>query len=311
VTASAGPVVNWQDVPRRVVEVGPIGATWTNLGEAVGTVDTGLRRIQVAAGKRSTPVHVHAAEEEIFFVLAGSGWSYQGEKAYEVRAGDCIVHLPKGPAHALIAGDDGLDVIAFSDRRPPESAYLPRANLAWVGSTWVKVGEGPHPFAQEAAVGALDIPDPEPRPHGIKNRDEIDPRSGGRGAFAHVAWDLGRAAGSRRIGLQYMRLEPDMQSWPLHCHTCEEEAFLVLEGGGTLILGDQEHPLRRGDIVARPSGQGVAHGMRGGEDGLEYLAFGERDPADVIWYPTSNKLSVRGLKVIFRVEALGYWDGDV
>ena len=32
---------------------------------------------------------------------------------YEVRAGDCLVHLGGEDAHTLVAGPDGLDVLAF------------------------------------------------------------------------------------------------------------------------------------------------------------------------------------------------------
>jgi uncharacterized cupin superfamily protein len=311
VTASDGLVVNWNDVPSRAVEFGPIAGHWSNLGEAAGTVDTGLRRIQIAPGKRSTPVHTHAAEEEVFFVLAGTGLSYQGESTYEVRQGDCLVHLPKAAAHTLIAGDDGLDVLAFGERRPPESAFLPRAGVSWLGPTWVTAGEGPHPFAREAAVGELELGTLQPRPATIVNLDDVELKAEGKGRFEHQSRDLGRAAGSRRVGLRYVRLEAGVQSWPLHCHTCEEEIFVVLEGEGTFVLGDDEHPLRRGDVVARPAGQGVAHAVQGGDGGLTYLAFGERDTGDVIWYPKSKKLFVRGLRVIFRVEPVGYWDGEV
>ena len=308
--ASAGLVVNWEDVPSRAVEFGPIAGHWSNLGEAAGTVDTGLRRIQIAPGRCSTPVHTHAAEEEVFYVLAGTGLSYQGESTCMVRQGDCLVHLPKAAAHTLIAGDDGLDVLAFSERRPPETAFLPRAGVSWLGPTWVKAGEGLHPFAQEAAIGELDLGTPQPRPATIVNLDEAELKSDGRGPFEHRSRDLGRSAGSRRVGLRHVRLEAGVQSWPLHCHTCEEEVFVVLEGAGTFVLGDDEHLLRSGVVVARPAGQGVAHAVRGGDGGLTYLAFGERDTGDVIWYPKSKKLFVRGLRVIFRVEPVGYWDGE-
>jgi hypothetical protein len=40
------------------------------------------------------------------------------------------------------------------------------------------------------------------------------------------------------------------------------------------------------------------------------LAYGERDPRDVCWYPRSQKLYVRGVRAMFRVERLDYWDGE-
>ena len=48
--------------------------------------------------------------------------------------------------------------------------------------------------------------------------------------------------------------------------------------------------------------------LRAGHQGLTYLAWGTREPADLVYYPTSHKLGIRGLK--FRVEPLDYWDGE-
>ena len=57
--------VNWEDVPRREIEVGPIAGTWRDLGVAAGTRQVGLRRMQLPAGMRSTPAHTHSGEEEV------------------------------------------------------------------------------------------------------------------------------------------------------------------------------------------------------------------------------------------------------
>ena len=86
---------------------------------------------------------------------------------------------------------------------------------------------------------------------------------------------------------------------------------MALEGQGTLLLGDEEHPLAAGDVVARPAGQGVAHGIVAGEGGLTYLAFGERDTGDVIWYPKSMSSSSGGCGSSSGWSPLRYWDGEV
>lgn len=59
------------------------------------------------------PQHVHVDEEELFFVLAGSGLSWQGDAIHEVRAGD-LVHEP-------------LDVLAYASGSPMTTAL--RATL--------------------------------------------------------------------------------------------------------------------------------------------------------------------------------------
>jgi uncharacterized cupin superfamily protein len=122
--------------------------------------------------------------------------------------------------------------------------------------------------------------------------------------------DLGRTAGSERTGLCHVALEPGKKGAPHHCHSAEEEIFVVLEGGGTLYLGDDEAPVRAGHVVGRPPGTGVAHSFRAGDNGLTYLAYGTREPNDIAYYPNSNKVNFRGIKLIGRIERLDYWDGE-
>ncbi len=122
--------------------------------------------------------------------------------------------------------------------------------------------------------------------------------------------NLGLAAGSVQTGLQHVEVAPGRESTAQHCHSVEEEIFVVLEGDGVLILDTEETAVRAGSVVARPAGTGVAHVFRAGDHGLSYLAYGTRDPADVCYYPRSNKIAFRGVGVIGRIERLDYWDGE-
>jgi hypothetical protein len=54
----------------------------------------------------------------------------------------------------------------------------------------------------------------------------------------------------------------------------------------------------------------VAHALRGGPDGLAFLAYGTRDTNDMAYFPRSDKIYWRGLGVVGRVERLHYWDGE-
>jgi uncharacterized cupin superfamily protein len=119
------------------------------------------------------------------------------------------------------------------------------------------------------------------------------------------------AAGSISTGLQHVQVAPGKESGLLHCHSLEEEIFVMLKGDGVLVLDDREEtPVRPGHVVARPAGTGVAHLFRAGDAGLTYLAYGTREPADICYYPRSNKISFRGVRVIARLERLEYWDGE-
>ena len=97
---------------------------------------------------------------------------------------------------------------------------------------------------------------------------------------------------------------------PPHCHSAEEEIFVVLDGRGTLLLGDEERPVEPHDVIARPAATGVAHAFRAGDEGMTFLAYGSKEPNDICYYPRSNKIAFRGVGVIGRIERLDYWDGE-
>jgi uncharacterized cupin superfamily protein len=102
-----------------------------------------------------------------------------------------------------------------------------------------------------------------------------------------------------------------MLSAPPHCHSSEEEIFVILDGAGTALLDAEEHPVRRGHVVARPAATRVAHAFRAGDEGLTMLAYGTRDRGtDIVYYPRSNKTYFRGVGVMIRAERLDYWDGE-
>ena len=304
--------VHWDDAPAETLDRGPLRRTRWDLGTAAGSRAVGLKRVRAEPGAQTSPVHAHSAEEEIFFVLGGSGRLWQDGEVCEIGAGDTIAHPGEGPAHTLVAGPEGLDVLAFGLRRAAEAGVLPRAGVAWVGDTWFEgPGTGEHPFMREAALEAVDVSAPGPRPANVVALEDVPAEEKRRGRTDLVRRDLGRATGSVASGMRWIRVAPGGESYPPHCHSAEEELFVVLDGSGALLLDDEEeHGLVRGSVVARPAGTGVAHGFVAGDAGLTFLAYGERDPRDVCWYPRSQKLSIRGVKAMFRVERVDYWEGE-
>ena len=313
-------ISHWDEVRTWRGERGHIAGTWSSLtGRSSSTV--GAKRIQIDPGMWSTPLHLEGSEEEIFWVLAGSGTSVQWEGedtlGYEVRAGDCLVHLALDNAHTLHAGPDGLDVIAFGQRVfAPGITWLPRAGVAWLGETWAPVGaEEDHPWTREAAAGAPEIAEPSPRPTTIVNVADVEPVEHESTTLGRRTRYMSREAGSVRTGLRHLEVFPGKLNAPPHCHSAEEELFVVLEGEGQLLLWEEdgvaEHAVSAGSVVCRPPGTGVAHAFRGGDEGMSLLTYGTRDPNDMCFYPRSRKLYIRGLGLITRVgEQLDYLDGE-
>jgi len=294
-------VANVYETPGAERSVGHISGLWRELGRAAGTRAIGLRRIEVAPGHFSTPAHEHGAGEEIFFVLAGDGLLWQNGDTFAVGAEDCIVHRPGRGVHTLRAGASGLDVLAFGQRLDAALTVLPRAGVAWSGARFVELGDGDGPFAREAAAGPPDCPAPStPRPANLIAAGDVEATLGGR------LRALGRAAGARASGLNLVALAAGESGAPAHCHSAEEELFVVLDGGGELELWDRgadvpaAHPIARGDVISRLPASGVAHALRPGPDGLRYLAYGTREPHDMCFYPQSGRVSLRGLGIALR-----------
>jgi uncharacterized cupin superfamily protein len=296
-------------------ELGHLRGRWTMLGESAGSVTVGVNRIQIPPGAWSTPAHEHGRGEEIFYIIAGRGLSWQGGRTAEIGPGDCIVYAPRRGAHSVHA-DEELDLLAFGPRERDESVGFPRLQMSLVGRRAVETVSAtqdgaPFQFVREAQLGAPELPDEAaPRPATIVNLDAVTPEPLQRPRVRRTRRNLGRAAGSVTSGLQHVEVAPGKESTAQHCHSLEEEIFVVLDGAGVLVLGDDEIPVRTGTVVSRPAGTGVAHMFRAADAGLTYLAYGTRDPGDVCYYPRSNKISFRGVGLIARIEKLEYWDGE-
>jgi uncharacterized cupin superfamily protein len=300
--------------------LGHLTSRWTLLGEAAGSVTVGVKRIEIPAGYWSTPAHEHGRGEELFYVLAGRGLSWQAGRTAEIGAGDCVLYRPRRGAHSLHALE-ALDVLAFGPRHYQEAAWFPRLGMSLVAGHAVDSGPGalegaPLQFVREAAIGPPELPaEPDPRPPTIVNLGEVEPERLERPRVVRTRRNLGRAVGSTDTGLQHVEVAAGKESAAMHCHSVEEEIFVVISGSGRLVLGDGEHPeeetpVEAGHVVARPAGTGVAHVFRAGEPGLAYLAYGPRDPSDLCFYPRSGKIAFRGVKLVGRIERLDYWDGE-
>ena len=307
---------HWDEVEQHRRAKGEMDATWQFLGRAAGAQNVGLNRVRVAPGRLPTPPHSHGASEELYFVLGGSGLAWQDEQVHEVRAGDCVVHRANEHEHTFVAGAEGLDYLVFGTNFPTELGWLPRSRAVRFGWPWVQ-GRDDDPWGVEAEAPPLAYGDPAPRPENIVGLDDVERHPGPSGPWAGLA----AAGGAVQAGLNWKQLEPGRLSGPPHCHSEDEELFVVLEGEGVLELWPsplaadhgaerEDVPLRAGHVVSRPPSSRTAHAFRAGDGGLTLLLYGTRRANDVCYYPRSNKLFWRGLGLVGRIEALDYWDGE-
>jgi uncharacterized cupin superfamily protein len=303
-------VAHWDEVEFQRRSKGEMDASWQRLGDAAGTRAVGLSRVRVEPGKLPTPPHSHGASEELYFVLAGSGLAWQDEVVHEVRPLDCVIHRADEHEHTFVGGPDGLEFLVFGTRHPTEIGWLPRSRAIRFGWPWVE-GRDDNPWDVEATVEPLAVGEAAPRPENIVNVDEVEPQTVRHQTFSYFT----PGETTRLTGLAWEKLMPGHRGSVPHCHSAEEELFVILDGTATLELwpreGDvEETPLRAGHVIARPPGTGVSHSFRAGPDGVTMLVYGTREPNDMAWYPRSNKIKWRGLGVIGRIETLDYSDGE-
>jgi uncharacterized cupin superfamily protein len=310
-------VAHWDEVDSYHRAKGEMDATWQRLGDAAGTQGVGVNRVRVAPGALPTPPHSHGASEEIYFVLAGSGLAWQDGEVYEVRPRDCVIHRPNELEHTFVAGPEGLELLVFGTRHPTELGWLPRSRAIRMGWPWVQ-GRDDDPWEIEAESEPLAYGDPAPRPANIVNVDEVE--------LEHwqdrlTTAPLATPERSTLAGFHWEQIAPGRRGSVPHCHSEEEEVFVILEGGATLELWPsprleaegrqkEELPLRVGHVVARPPGTRVSHAFVAGDGGVTMLIYGTRRPNDICWYPRSRKLAWRGVGVIGRIEVLDYYDGE-
>ena len=303
-------VTHWDEVAGETDRAGHIAATWRDLGSAAGSFRAGVVLGELAAGDAASPAHVHADQEELFYILEGAGFSWQGGRTYAVAEGDCLLHRVHEEAHTLVGGEGGMRYLAFGPRTGSSITWLPRGGVLRLGPHWIPT-ELEDPWALEAAAGPPDLTTVEAeRPPTIAALADVPPSEVHRGKVRQKLRRIGDALGAETTGMRHVRIAPGAHGTPHHCHGAEEELFVVLGGDGMVRLGDEHVPVARGSVVARPPGTGVAHSFVAGDAGLELLGWGTREPNDICFYPDSGKVFLCGVGVIGRLEPCDYWEGE-
>ena len=98
------------------------------IGPLLGAKDLGYSYDVVPPGKRSCPFHSHRGEEEMFFIVRGTGTLRYGNETRKIRAGDVICCPTGGPetAHQIINDSNGeLAYLSISTMQPVEVCEYP------------------------------------------------------------------------------------------------------------------------------------------------------------------------------------------
>lgn len=292
------------DVPAQEWEIGELQARRRRLGAAAGAERIGVAIIEVAPGMRSTPVHSHVDEDEVFLVLEGTGLLYRSSgsrdaRAYEIGVDDVLLQRSGEDAHTLIAGDDGLTVLVISEGSRTGLTWLPRAKQFWIGSRW-SPPEMPPPFKADAELGPLEIPEPSAeRPATIRNLADLPLTAGREGLLAFATRDSrDMDDGPDRLVLATDAMPAGTHNTDLHFHTVREECWFVRGGGGVARVGGEAHELRPGSFWLRRANTGVGHRIEVGPEGMDLVTMGDLVPGDLCIYPEKGTvLLAKGVEV--------------
>jgi uncharacterized cupin superfamily protein len=132
---------------------------------------------------------------------------------------------------------------------------------------------------------------------GLAHWDDVDAHHRAKGEMDATWQFLGRAAGTKGVGLNRVRVAPGKLPTPPHSHGASEELFYILEGSGLAWQDEQVHEVRPGDCVIHRADE-LEHTLIAGPDGLEYLvrmrsASAGRGPRAARTTPGTSKRSSR------------------
>jgi uncharacterized cupin superfamily protein len=146
--------------------------------------------------------------------------------------------------------------------------------------------------------------------------DDVEEREG----FSRRDAQIGRQAGSERLGASVYEIAPGNATFPYHYHFGNEEMLIVLSGQPHLRTSDGWRQLSEGEVVAFPVGERGAHQVANRtESPARILVISEMEGPDVVVYPDSGKVGARerapgtgaGLRKTFRAgDEVDYWEGE-
>lgn len=148
----------------------------------------------------------------------------------------------------------------------------------------------------------------------VKNTGNLEEEFIWKDGAGLVTQYIGSAAGSKRLYVNIDSVPPGALSTKYHSHSQQEEFFLILKGTGTLRLNGKEYDVTKGDFIAKPAGENIAHQFyNSGEKPLEILDLGTVESEDICYYPDEEiyLLRSKGKRHVFgKGGELKEWTSD-
>jgi uncharacterized cupin superfamily protein len=154
----------------------------------------------------------------------------------------------------------------------------------------------------------------------IRNFDDLPKEREARAPlYDTVCGRLARGTAAQALGMSIDIVAPGMRGCPYHLHHAQEEAFVILEGCGSLRVAGEMLALKAGDVAFLPAGPDYPHQIVNTSDApLKYLSISTRESPEFVEYPDSgkhgsivNKPDGSRINYLQRMEnGLDYWDGE-
>lgn len=157
-------------------------------------------------------------------------------------------------------------------------------------------------------------------PFVIRNINEIEMETFVRPPlYESRGGSLTKGTAASKLGASIDILPPGKRACPFHLHHAQEEMFIVLNGSGTLRIGDEHRAIKEGDVICIPPGKNWPHQIINTSDQLlRYLSISTLESPEICEYPDANKFLARARvdgrdtfrRVDFNGEGVDYWDGE-
>ncbi|SCC20963.1 cupin domain-containing protein [Kosakonia oryziphila] len=137
--------------------------------------------------------------------------------------------------------------------------------------------------------------------------------------YESLGGSLTKGTAASKLGASIDTLPPGKRGCPFHLHHAQEEMFIVLNGRGTLRIGDEERAIEEGDVICIPPGKAWPHQIINTSDQpLLYLSISTMESPEICEYPDADKFLARVRingkddfrRVDFRGEGVDYWEGE-
>ena len=225
--------LRWEEVPGRRVEVGPMCATWTDLGKAGGSVD---HRPQAHPDRAGPALDAGPrARRRGGDLLRPRRRRSQLAGRRDLRGDGRLLHRPRRRRRGAHADRrrqrPGRARLRHAPRGPGRSPAARRRVLARAGAG-SRSAANRTPGVARWRPASWWSPSPASARRTWSSGAAVDEVEIAHGDTHRKERALGRAGGSRATGLNHVFVAPNRLNCPPHVHAAEEEIFLVLDGDG-------------------------------------------------------------------------------